>query len=171
MVNALDTQLFYLINKNCANPMFDKIMPLITNLGGGEIIFLTALALMLARNGKWRKAGLALMAGITVAYYATDFLKYFFARPRPFTVLPDVHKLVSASQFSFPSGHAAQAFMAASVLAGFFKKYIIFFTLAALIGFSRVYCGVHFVSDVMGGAVLGIAIGYAIVKITEKIQI
>ena len=62
---------------------------------------------------------------------------------------------------SFPSGHAATAFMCASVLAHGRRSGPAWFTLAALVGFSRVYVRMHHASDVVAGAALGLALGRA----------
>ena len=72
-------------------------------------------------------------------------------------VLSDVRVLEECgNSFSFPSGHAAKAFLAATILSGFFvRRKKLFFTLAALVAFSRIYLGVHYPSDVLAGFALG----------------
>ena len=64
---------------------------------------------------------------------------------------------------SFPSGHAATSFACATVLALAFPRLAVpLYVLAAAIGFSRIYVGVHYPLDVLGGAVLGIAVAIAL---------
>ena len=86
-------------------------------------------------------------------------LKSFFHVPRPYEIL-DIHPLVYASSFSFPSAHTAVAF---SLLIPFFRLSksigILWAIFAVCIGFSRVYENVHFASDIAGGIFLGGIIG------------
>ena len=84
---------------------------------------------------------------------------------RPPVRYPDTHPLVRVPHDgSFPSGHTASSFACATVLAAAVPKAApAFYLLALAIGFSRIYDGVHWPLDVLGGAVLGIAIGLGIV--------
>jgi len=151
------------------NPVFDFLMPFLSRLGSGEGIFVIAIVVLILNIRKKEKkiAGILLIAGLTISYYSVEALKHWMMRPRPFITLPDVHLLEKAKDFSFPSGHATAAFMAAFILSRFFKRPAVFYTLAVLVCFSRVYLGVHYVSDVLGGAFLGLLIGYALVKLSR----
>jgi len=165
----LEKYLFFLINKNCANPVFDFLMPYITYLGGGEFLFFIAiLILFLKKNGRKRTA-ILLLAGLTSTFYFTYFLKNAIARPRPFVLMAGVHQLAMEKSFSFPSTHAAQAFMAAVIFSCFFKGRALFFSIAFLVAFSRVYMGVHFVSDVVCGAIIGSLTGYILVRLSGSL--
>ena len=89
---------------------------------------------------------------LTTAFLVNYPLKNFFHRPRP-------NQLISTTcptDFSFPSGHAATAFAAATVLTFFDKKRRFFYsTIAFLIAYSRIYLGCHYFFDVFWGGVLG----------------
>lgn len=164
MPSPVDAGIFYIINHGCANPVFDILMPLISEIGSGEGIFiLSFLPLFLAKKEK-KRAAILLWAGLSITYYIVYFLKSGVARPRPFMQLPDVRLLVTEKSFSFPSGHAVQAFMAATVASRYFRGGVLFFASAALVAFSRVYIGVHYVSDVLAGALIGILVGYGLAK-------
>lgn len=166
MLYNLDVKLFYLINKGCANSLFDIAMPVISELGNPEVIAGIAILILLLAKGRNRKCAILLFAGLLAGYLAVYLLKNWIARPRPFVVLPDVHLLEAGKKgFSFPSSHATQSFMAATVLSRFFKKYALFFIIALLVCFSRVYMGVHFISDVIGGAIIGTIIARALLYI------
>jgi len=170
MLKAVDTYIFGLINKGCSNPLLDLIMPFITALGSGEFLFVVSVIIILFGRKNKSRAGILLLAGLTATYYASSFFKGWVARPRPFVSLPDVRALVAESGFSFPSSHATQAFMSAMVLSVFFRNRALFFALAIAVGFSRIYLGVHYASDVIAGALLGAAIGYALTKFAGSLK-
>lgn len=98
----------------------------------------------------------------------------FYSRPRPFMVLNWVHPLISTSVSenfqSFPSGHALFFFALAAAVYGFNKKLgAWYFAAAILMSLARIYTGVHWPSDILAGAVLGTAAGWAITYFYKKI--
>ena len=103
-----------------------------------------------------------ILSFLTTAFLVNYPLKNFFHRPRP-------NQLISTTcptDFSFPSGHAATAFAAATVLTFFDKKRRFFYsTTAFLIAYSRIYLGCHYFLDVLGGGVIGVIIGKLILKL------
>ncbi|OGX18370.1 MAG: hypothetical protein A3K83_06015, partial [Omnitrophica WOR_2 bacterium RBG_13_44_8b] len=160
MVQALDTKLFLFINTGLSHPLLNIITPILTFMGTSEFILLVGLALLFFRDSKRRRLALVLFTGITLTYLTVDFLKGWVARPRPFEVLSGVNLLVKAGGFSFPSGHTAMAFMAQTVLSYGFKKWrIALFILAFFVGVARIYAGVHYPLDVLGGIVVGMGVG------------
>jgi undecaprenyl-diphosphatase len=93
----------------------------------------------------------------TVLKAATD-------RPRPFERLPEADPLLGGTVgASFPSGHAATSFAGAVALALLVRRAVpAIFLLAALVAFSRIYIGVHYPLDVLGGAALGAVVAPAV---------
>ena len=160
MMTRLDDHLVRFINGTLANPVCDVLMPVMSWLGSGGAVFAVAVLIIILSRQEKKMRGVLLLAGLTAVYYSTDLLKDLFARPRPFVAIPGLRVLESAGRnFSMPSGHAATAFMAATLLSRFFGRYAAWFAYAGLVAFSRVYLGVHYVSDVAVGALVGVMIG------------
>ena len=90
-------------------------------------------------------------------------IKAATARPRPFETIPQADPLIGATVgLSMPSGHAATSFAGAVVLTYLLRRVAPYvFLLAAAIAFSRIYVGVHYLSDVLAGAALGAAVALA----------
>jgi len=170
MLEQFDINIFYFINKTCHNKVLDIVVPYFTNLGSGEFIFLIALVMLFLKSKRVKFSGIALFAGLTLTYYVVHLLKDLIQRPRPFMVLGDVNTLVTETTFSFPSNHSATAFMAACILAACFKKYsVLFYITAILVALSRPYVGVHYPSDILVGACIGILIGHILVREGKKL--
>lgn len=118
----------------------------------------------IARLEDPRRAGRLwqMLLAIGLAYLLVDYvLKPGFARSRPFDAMLDV-RLVGFRPvtYSFPSGHACSAFAGAWVLTLTWHRIAwLFWVLAALIAFSRIYIGVHYPIDVVAGALIGLAVG------------
>ena len=143
------------------NPVMNAISIFFDYAGAhGEIWIAFTLLLLLFR--RTRKAGFA-MAVALVLYMAAGhfFLKPLFARPRPCDINTSITMLVARPHgHSFPSGHTASGVAAAYALQNR-KLGAPALVLAAFIAFTRLYLYVHFPTDVLGGAVLGIALGTA----------
>ncbi len=141
----------------------DFFMPLISSLGNRGFIWI-ALDIVLLIFPKTRRIGIAVaFALILELILCNGVLKPLFERTRPFDINTDIDLLISPpSDFSFPSGHTASGFAAASALC-FAKSRLRFpaLILAALIAFSRLYLYVHFPSDVLAGILLGVLTGAA----------
>ncbi|MDP3790901.1 MAG: phosphatase PAP2 family protein [Candidatus Omnitrophota bacterium] len=170
-VEFFDIPVFNFINHNLSNHFLNYVMPIISRMGGGELYFALGVLLLFSRKRELKILGIALLAGITVSYYIVTVLKVFIARPRPFVALANVIFLGPTERgYSFPSNHTTMAFMTVSLLASHFKKYILFYSFAALVAFSRVYMGVHYPIDVLSSAILGCFIGWPLVRISRLLE-
>lgn len=144
------------------NPVLDALAVFLNYAGEhGEIWIAFTLLLLLFR--RTRKAGCAMATALVLYLVAGDcILKPLFARPRPCDVNTAITILVKRPHgHSFPSGHTASAFAAAFALWLQNRKLgVPALVLAAFIAFTRLYLYVHFPTDVLGGLVLGLALGF-----------
>src|SRR6266568_2854442 len=162
-LQTLDAGLFRFINLTLSNPVFDAVMP----FASGNIFFFPALALVAAflvwKGGP--RGSLCVVLLVLIVWLGDSLvcntIKHAIGRPRPFWTVSEAHTLVGRSQsYSLPSSHAANWFAATMVVYVYYRRSAWFMLPAAsLVGFSRVYNGVHYPSDVLAGAILGA--GYA----------
>ena len=99
-----------------------------------------------------------------------DCLTNIIGRIRPYVRFPELTVLTTIpSDTSFPSGHTAASFAVAAgvYMAGWKKTGIVLYFFSALIGFSRLYLGVHFPSDVIGGAIVGVLCAWVVRKFID----
>ena len=107
---------------------------------------------------------LAITSALAARFLLKTAILFFYQRPRPYIALPSTHKLISSgvseSLQSFPSGHVIFFFALSAVVYSFNKKLgAFFFICSAIMGIARIFVGVHWPSDILGGAVLGILVG------------
>ncbi len=168
-LNNADVLLFYFINLNLQNPFFNFLMPIITNAGLYAFWIGICVTFALFGGEKGRNMALVLVIAILLGYFSSEILKYIFARPRPYDVLTGVHQLSLVESFSFPSGHATEVFIGCIIIGKKYGYLIFFLLLAAMISFSRVYIGVHYPSDVLMGALLGVGISILVLHFEDDI--
>ena len=136
-------------------------------------VSLAAYGLAADQNEKF-ESGVLLGSSEILAYSIGYVLKESVRRERPYEALTDVHTnhLDSADPYSFPSGHATGAFALATLLTLRYPKpevYIPAFAWAGLVGYGRIYFGLHYPSDVLAGALIGAGSSYLVYKCQGKI--
>src|SRR5215470_15289181 len=135
----------------------------VTRLGDGWIWYVLGF-LLLAFGGPQRFAAVcAAGAAAVLGIFVFKALKHLSQRPRPCQIEPHCwSKVLPLDQFSFPSGHTMTAFSIALVISYFYPSLEApLFFMAISIAVSRIVLGMHFLSDVLAGAVLGVALGCA----------
>lgn len=134
----------------------------ITSLGNAGWFWI-ALSLLLVCFGRTRRAGASALLALALGALMTNVLiKPAFARIRPYEVVDGLILLIEKQKdFSFPSGHSCASFAAAVALWRHLSRRVSvsLLCLAALIAISRLYVGVHYPSDVLGGILIGILAG------------
>jgi undecaprenyl-diphosphatase len=150
------------------NPFLDGFMSWITYFGNVFVVLIVITSLFLWEEKK-REWIPTLWSSFIASIGVGLVLKWIIARPRPMTELVYA---ITALNYSFPSTHATAAFAALPILDKEFPKFKWFWILfAVLVAVSRVYIGVHYLSDVIAGALLGYLIGYLFVYIEEKYKL
>lgn len=163
LMQQWDEQALQWIADSLRTPILDKIMVLYTSLGnGGWIFILLGVALLFFKST--RKAGASSLTAMVLGLLVTNLtLKPLVSRLRPWVVMDGFVTLVTSSDMnSFPSGHTCAAFaFGVALCAALPQKWAKAAALiaAALMGFSRLYVGVHFPTDVLVGAVVGTVCG------------
>ena len=159
----LDGGFLLFLQESVRNPILDSIMIFITSLGNGGMIWIAATIVLLIPK-KTRKAGImsavALLGSLIIN---NNIVKNIVQRPRPFVTFTDLQIIIpTPSEFSFPSGLTSSSFAAAAVFYRHLPKKLGLpaVILAGLIGFSRLYVGVHYPTDVIAGVLMGILLSY-----------
>lgn len=149
---ALDNEILLSILSLRSAPL-DLFFPLVTQLGSILFLLLIGLALL----AKDKKSGVKFLLGFAINLALIFIIKQVILRQRPYEVLEGIIPLDSEQSSSFPSGHSANAFFGAAVLAQHYKKFsAAFYIIAALVALSRIYVGVHYPTDVLFGAIEGL---------------
>ena len=173
---SIDQAIFVFLNASLANPVFDVSMPILTDLNRhwwGLTAFGAAWLLLFWRGGRRGRvvATLLFLVILLTDQLNSAVLKDLFQRARPCHVIDgvravaQVHLLVDCGGgYSFPSSHAANNFAAAFLLSHFYRRWwVTFYGFAAAVAFSRISVGVHYPSDILGGAVVGILCAGAVI--------
>lgn len=171
-MNEFEIKILDFIRERFACPFLDAVMPVITSLANGGIIWIIAAVLLLIFK-KTRKTGFSVaLALITGLIIGNLILKNLVGRIRPYEFNEGVEILVARlSDFSFPSGHTLASFEAATVLLIRDKRLgVPALVLAVAIAFSRLYLYVHYPTDVLAGIILGVLIGIFACKTVDKLK-
>ena len=156
---AVDTRIFLAINGLPHPPLANQAMSALTNVmnaGTGWIVVLACAAVVDRQRGL--RAMRQVPPPLWLATMAVEFpIKYYFRRRRPFI---DLVQAIAVGKkpgtYSFPSGHSAASFAGAWLLSRHYPRLApLWYSIAGLVGFSRVYLGAHYPGDVLSGAVLG----------------
>ena len=173
---SIDISCFIFINNYLSNPLFDFIMPLFDETKYFIPIMLLPFIFAVVIDKKNR---LKLVVLIPLLIILVDqsglFLKKSILRPRPWVVMdPELlNHLVSqkGGDYSFPSNHAANISGLAVVFSRIYYRYLyLFWSIASIVIFSRVYIGVHYPSDVIAGCCIGIFHGLLLIKTWQYIN-
>jgi undecaprenyl-diphosphatase len=172
---GLDKSLFWFINTTTANPVFDKVMPFITERNNWFLLYIFLFLFLFIKQGKTGRitAILAILAVALADQTTSGLLKPLAERLRPCHELEGVRLLVGCgSKYGFPSSHAANFFAAAAIFNIYFPKFKwLYFSIAFLVAYSRAYVGVHYPLDLIVGALVGAIGAYILSKLYSLLEI
>jgi undecaprenyl-diphosphatase len=165
----LDKVVFIFINQGISNQLFDSVMPVITDWDKtliGRLLVIVGLILLLWKGDKNKRAILPLLflTILVTDQVSSSLIKHLVQRPRPCHIIDGTYIMENlrllvtcGAGFSFPSSHAANSFAVTTLFTIYYPKVSwIFILFALLVSFSRIYVGVHYPLDVVGGAVTGV---------------
>ena len=169
---SLDVAMLHYINDGLSNGWLDRLMPYITKFGSVYFVLLFSIMFTLIKKPK-HMAMVAMVYGANVLTF--ELLKHLVGRNRPFVshavilraqdLFTESGQITAGITQSFPSAHTATAFMLATLLGYYAKSYRpLFYLIAAGVGLSRVYLGVHYPSDVLAGLILGTLIARLVME-------
>jgi len=172
---TLDTQLFYFFNSLAGQSRFlDGAIVFCASYLAYILIAAFLVLVFFSRYQKREKVEILLVAGISsvvARFGVTDLIRFFYHHPRPFLALPNVQPLLTENSWSFPSGHAAFFFALATAVYLYNKKWGIgFFIATILMTISRVIAGVHYPSDIVGGAAIGVTIACIVYSVAYRME-
>tara|TARA_X000001036_G_C20688334_1_gene808505 strand:- start:2730 stop:3317 length:588 start_codon:yes stop_codon:yes gene_type:complete len=176
VINQLDFILLSFFNSTLSNPFFNFIFPIITNAKNWIYIILLFYAILIF---KYPKKGLLTFLLTLICVIITDaicaqLLKPYFSRIRPSHELyENINLLIGKGGiYSFPSNHAANTMALTFTTSFFFKKtFKYLFVISLIIGFSRIYVGVHYPFDVFFGFIFGFIISKSILHFFSELKI
>lgn len=155
-IKSMDDKI--LVNvKKLQRQRLNKFMIIITKLGNNGMIWFT-IAIPFLLNKEYRNIGVKMILALLLSGFVGEILiKHIVARVRPTKFLLQEEMLIKEPiTYSFPSGHTSSSFAASCILASYLGLLSVpAFILAILMGFSRLYLRVHYLTDVLAGAVLG----------------
>ncbi len=163
---SLSTLNYQILQSLNSYPALDPIM-IFLSIIGDYILWIAILVALYLWKGKKVAVSYALI--IFVATMLSLSLKSLFEVPRP----EDVRFVIEARGYSMPSGHTIRSFASAMFLHPLVnngKSRLLIWILAALMGLSRIFVGVHYPSDVLAGALIGGIVGYVGIKMQPYIM-
>ncbi|MBI1883268.1 MAG: phosphatase PAP2 family protein [Chlamydiae bacterium] len=170
MLTQWDLAIFHSINQ-IQSRVLDIFFLWITEFKSFGWFLLVALSTFLSkRKDRWRIALFAVLLLASVNVLSHEVFKPLFHRPRPCHVLQEaIVRTACPDSPSFPSGHAMSIFAIAVFLGFYYPSWVGFLGfLTVAVSLSRIYMGVHYPSDVLGGAILGMIMAFGWRKMEKK---
>ena len=171
----LDLNIYKFFSENIINDKLTPILKVITHIGGEKIVLVLAVLAIILIKGLKNK--LFLLTGVVGTAGLNVILKHIIQRKRP-----NINRLIPEEGYSFPSGHSMMSMAFYGMLIFLIFKYVknttlkwtlivILTILLSTIGITRIYLGVHYPSDVIGGFVVSLTYLFILTEIYNKVKI
>ncbi len=171
----LDLNIYKFFSENIINDKLTPILKVITHIGGEKIVLVLAVLAIILIKGLKNK--LFLLTGVVGTAGLNVILKHIIQRKRP-----NINRLIPEEGYSFPSGHSMMSMTFYGMLIFLIFKYVknttlkwtlivILTILLSTIGITRIYLGVHYPSDVIGGFVVSLTYLFILTEIYNKVKI
>lgn len=166
-IESMDDRLFLFLHRNLQCRLLDSLLPLLTRLGSAASTVSIA-SLMIAGGIILKRHDLFVLGSkmglsLAIAHLVVHLTKRLVNRPRPSKKIEETRFFdVPICAYSFPSGHTSASFVLAVTALLWTSFGLPALAAASLVAFSRIYLGVHYVSDVAAGAAIGITVSAAI---------
>jgi undecaprenyl-diphosphatase len=172
----LDTQLLLLLNSLAGqSPFQDGVIVFFAQYLAYLLAALFVVLVAVSGYSRRQKLEALVVAGLAAGIArlgVAELIRFFYPRQRPYdydALSTQVYNLFTNGGSSFPSGHATFFFALSTVVYLYHRKWgITFFVASILITVSRVAAGVHYPSDILGGALIGVIVGYLTVFFARK---
>lgn len=162
-----DQRLFQWINGRLHNRFLNFWLYYLTFLGGATFTISFSILAWAFGSLPWSIAGAQAAVALAVSHIPVAIAKKLYPRIRPYLAFPETNTFRNPlSDHSFPSGHTTAAFsLAIPLIAAVPGLFPVFLSLSIIVGFSRIYLGLHYPSDVLAGAIIGTTVATMTVAI------
>lgn len=176
-LSSIDVTIFLFLNRTLATPLGDVLWPIITDYDKQVLVRIALVAAwlwLLVKGGiRGRTVALLLVPLLFISdQLSSTVIKSLVGRVRPCHALPldQIHLLVGCGGLSFPSSHAVNNFGVATMFSLYYPKArAALYGWASLVALSRIFVGVHYPSDVVGGAIIGTCVGWCVVVMWQQL--
>lgn len=154
----------------------DNFMKLVSDSNNGIVLGVPVsigIAGLIKHDEKLINSACQIVVANAINLGVTYALKYSINRDRPFLTYPDIKNKANEGSPSFPSGHTSSAFATATMLSLNFPKWYVIvpsYLWAGTVGYSRIYLGVHYPGDVLGGIITGAGSAYLTYKLNKWLK-
>lgn len=172
-MTELNTAIFLMFNGLVGQSViFDWTIVFLADYLAYLLVIASVISLLLWKTD-WVTKKSALLAAVLSTVISrgifVELIRIVYPHPRPSVTLSSVLQLLTETSSSFPSGHAAFFFALSSVTYHYNRKLgLIVFTASVMMGLARIIAGVHYPLDILGGAILGLCIGFITSLVVDK---
>lgn len=170
IIQSADESIMLYVQENIRCGVLDPVMKFFSLIGNAGILWIAVGLILLCQHG-YRTAGFDMLLALAVCAAINNLvIKEIVMRLRPYETIQGLTTVIAPlTSWSFPSGHASSSFASAYALGrARGGKWWLLYIPATLIAVSRVYVGVHYMSDIIAGAVVGTAVSICVYCLRNK---